>query len=292
MSSSFVRKIQSFKSYRAAGLLVCTLALTSGCVLASPGPTPVSQGLLFQTQNQRYDRFFNILHSHQVALAEAQNRPKEIRAGLAEYLELDEDVSLSFVARKLEDEVKRYAQGGNGFSFQLELDESPPSLEAALKGPPNRSAENFLKSMESTARGALRLSAEMKKIEEELDELKADLPELVAAINDNFSGESPGRRADIRKNFEDAEKLFPVMVEVSTEVSSDALAIASRIARVMNSKVAPAEPGSGEGTTPPSTGSNSGGVEVVPEGSSGGIEIVPDTPPKQPPASSEIEIVE
>lgn len=187
----------------------------------------------FKAGNERFDAFFTELHELQVELAAVPDRPKELRRGLAEYLDLDERASAALVSRKLGDEVAGFLKAGTGFAFTVVDDEDTASVEGGVKGAPSEDAENFYKSIRGTALGAATLAVAMGRAGERIAELEAQIAGLERDVDKAFSGESPGRRADIRKNLEDAAKLLPLMRERSAAVAVEAHGLARRIEKEM-----------------------------------------------------------
>ncbi|MEB2312831.1 MAG: hypothetical protein OZ921_16530 [Sorangiineae bacterium] len=212
-----------------AAAVVTTLSVAAGLpgcfVFGSPGPSKVGQGQKYSSGNPAFDEFFERLYSLQVALAEAPSGEKEVRRAFAAKLDADPDASTSMLTKKAQKLAQALAARGVG--LELELDEGDEETKptanlkatgAALTG----DDRTFITAVETTAQKELDVVHSMKKAAKQLDELRAQLMALETQVDDAFRLGGPRKKAEVRKNLDDAKVLLPLMTSRAEQVRDSA----------------------------------------------------------------------
>lgn len=210
-----------------------SVAATTGCgILGSPGPSAVSQGHRYQSGDPTFDEFFTNLYDMQIDLAKAPASEKEIRATLASKAKLDEGTSATMLGKKLGKRLEELAAAGTGVKMELEGldDDDDPSAKISVKGKDLEGDDKALvDAMEAAAKSAAKLHVRMKKARKALEQANGQILALEQAVDTAFRKGGPKKKAEVRKNLDDAKKLIPLMQARADEVADAAKSTAKKI---------------------------------------------------------------
>lgn len=217
-----------------AGLSLLTLP---GCfLLGSPGPSDVGQGRQYKSGDPTFDEFFESLYDLQVEMATAPDEEKEIRKRLAKQLEVDQDASASLLAKKAGEIAKEMATKGVGLKVEMDegdVDAKPTAEVHTAGGMPNSDDKAFIDAVETTMQKELDLARAMKKRQKALERMEATIVELEPRIDTTFRLGGPRKKAEVRKNIDDAKKLFALMTTRADDVQESARQTAKKLAEAV-----------------------------------------------------------
>jgi hypothetical protein len=200
----------SLTAPRASLLLALFLCGAAGCqFFAHPGPSDVAQGRYFSSGNPDYDTFFVELYHLQVELKDAPEQVAEPRQELAKSLDvgLDADVIKEALG-------KRAAELG-GKQVKLTVargtdSDKPVSLK--VTGSPAGDDAEFVKTLEQALAKIGELESTIGGWQKSLDALPKQETELTDGFGAAFASAPPGKRADVKKNLTDAQKIIELLV--------------------------------------------------------------------------------
>jgi hypothetical protein len=224
-------------------LLACAAAVGPAPLLGcGTGPSHVSQGLRYASQDPTYDRYFDALHATQVELGAAPDEEATLRRQLAEAVGTTDTATEPLLAA-VEKEMERMSAAG----LTLSLTVSDPGASPAAKvevtsGLPEETDARIVKAIEETAQGEAALAARMDAARARVEELELNTGTLLLGVSDTFRKAGPIRKAEVRSNLEDAQKLFPLMRARATETSARAQAIVDGLVRIANTTPPAPEP--------------------------------------------------
>lgn len=200
----------SLSTSRASLVLALLLLAPAGCqFFGHPGPSDVAQGRYFSSGNPDYDTFFVELYHLQVELKDAPARAAEPREELAKALDVGVDADV------LKEALGKRAAELGGKQVKLAVlrardSDEPVSLE--LTGSPSGDDAEFVKTLEQ----ALAKMGELERAAAGWQKALADLPkqdaELAERVDTAFASASPGKRADVKKNLSDGQKILELLV--------------------------------------------------------------------------------
>jgi hypothetical protein len=200
-----------------ASLLLALLVWgpTSCLFFAHPGASDVAQGRYFSSGNPDYDAFFVDLYHLQVELKDAAERVAEPRRELAQALDvgLDADVIKEALG-------KRSAELG-GKQVKLAVlrgadADKPVSLK--VTGSPSGDDADFVRTLEQALAKIGELKSAIGGWQKSLEALPKQDAELTEGLGTAFASAPPGKRADVKKNLTDGDKI----IELLTSRAKDA----------------------------------------------------------------------
>lgn len=305
----------SLKNYTKKTLVAATTALTTsfgptialgvalsqpGCfVFGSPGPSMVGQGKKYQSGDPNFDQFFTALYDLQIEMGKAPEREKEIRQDLAKITKSDPDASATLLAKKVEKKAKELADAGTGLALDVEGVEGDdtPTVKLAVEGKElSGDDKSYAEDVEKAAKAFAKLLGRMRDAAREIEQMRATSVALDQQVDAAFRKGGPSKKAEVRKNLEDARTLMPLMAARAQETGDAAKTALKKLAEAMNTKDSfkkeeappppppedePTEPGkepkpkppAGTGTKPPA------GTGTKPPAGTG----APPPPPPPPP---------
>jgi len=195
---------------RASLLVALCLCGPASCQLfAHPGPSDVAQGRYFSSGNPDYDTFFVELYHLQVELKDAPDRIAEPRRDLAQSLDvgLDADVIKDALG-------KRASELGSKQVKLAVLRGADADKPVALKvtGSPSGDDAEFVKTLEQALAKVGELKHAIGGWQKSLDALPKQDTELTEGLDTAFAGAPPGKRADVKKNLGDGQKIIELLV--------------------------------------------------------------------------------
>lgn len=215
---------------------VLALALTSAAVLplavgcAPHGPSNVGRGQEYRTGNPAFDPFFAELHEISVDIADAPKALTDARstlAGLAAGDDEDDDADgdenggFGPIARRLKKRLAELGEHGTSVKLLVPDDDEGEKLQLEIGGAaPDDDAKQMLRSLESTVKKLHRLAKRMRRHEARLTELNDQLPALRGGVDSAFP--TMGKRAEVKKNLNDAAQLIPLLQSRARETGKKA----------------------------------------------------------------------
>lgn len=237
----------------AATVATVTLVTQPGCFLfGSPGPSAVGQGHRYASGDPTFDAFFETLHDLQVRMAEAPGEEQKIRHSLATELDADPDASATILADKTG--TRAHALAAKGIGLKLETEEGDDETKAkaelhAVGAALGGDEKTFVDAVQTAVQKELELAREMKKAKKTLEQFRASMADLDAKVDATFRLGGPRKKAEVRKNLDDAQRLIPLMNARADEVHDAALATAKKLSEAVETSASaesrpapPAEP--------------------------------------------------
>ena len=201
-------------------VLLLTLACAAGCTLLKPsGPSEVARGEYYSAGKPEYDSFFIVLHEKQVELLAAPAEPAEVRKNLAQSLGLTPEASDDSLNERLRQELKKLA--GQGLRLRLEVPEASPTLDASatLYASETTTQTPFRSALPEQATRLLRSRNHMLANKAELEKLRVMGIALDGNVDEAFRVDGPWKRAEVRRNLDDGQKLITIMQARAQEVA-------------------------------------------------------------------------
>jgi hypothetical protein len=235
-----------------------------GCfVFGSPGPSMVGQGTKYQSGDPNFDQFFTSLYDLQIEMSKAPAQEKEIRQDIAKLTKSDPDASATLLGKKVEKKAKELAEAGTGLALEVEglEGEGAPSVKIVVEGKElSGDDKSYVDDVEKAAKAEAKLLGRMRDITRELEQMRATSVALDQQVDASFRKGGPSKKAEVRKNLEDARTLMPLMAARAQETSDAAKAALKKLSEAMNTKgaykkeEAPPPPPPEEETTPEEPG--------------------------------------
>lgn len=254
-------------------MLIAALGAAACSLFVSPTSSAVGQGLRYESGHEEFDRFFSDLHRLQVAVAEAPDRERAIRAKLAQALGVKGGATIGILAPEVRKRTLEISKADIKTKLEVEGYAADDPLDTAailrvsggeLSGPQQQFAESVVRA----SRSELTLMAELRRDARQLEKLLAISTLLEDSVDSAFRVGGPTKRAEVQKNLEDAKKLIPLMVVSARDVADHA----PRVVRALEDAIT-TDRGIGSRAAPPLIVS-----EPVPE-----PEAAPPDPPDPKP---------
>jgi hypothetical protein len=204
----------SLTASRASLVLALFLFAPAGCQLfAHPGPSDVAQGRYFSSGNPDYDAFFVELYRLQVELKDAPDRVAEPRQELAKALDVGLDADV------LKEALGKRASELGGKQVKLAVLRGADGDKPSLKVTGNASGDDadFVKTLEEALAKIGELELAVAGWQKSLDALPKQASELTDGLETAFAGAPPGKRADVKKNLADGQKIIELLVARAKE---------------------------------------------------------------------------
>lgn len=228
---------------RFSALLACAglgAAALPGCgVLFGPsGPSTVAQGNYYSSGNAQYDEFFIALYQLQVEMADAPRVPEAERHRLAQALALSPETPPDAIGQRLRDEAQKLSRSG----LRMRLEQSPSlgkpeaasaTLRASFR-PKDNATVTLFSNLETASTNLLRSVEQMKQAENQLAKLGVAEINLDADVGKVFSQGRISKRAEVRQNLADAQKLVTLMKERAEDVRGQSDQLLSAVAQAVN----------------------------------------------------------
>lgn len=235
MNAAFQKR--AFQRWVAVASSACSLALpvaaigsalvVPACLFGSPGPSKVGQGQQYFSEEPSYDRFFASLYDAQVALGKAPDAEAQARGRIAQALALEVGASASVVGKALEKRVEALGKKGTVLQVRADnLDGDAPSVTATVTGTPAGPKDKSLVDAVTQAGPALAgLIVTSRKTAPKLDELETQARALEPGVDVTFRKGGARKKAEVRKNLDDALRLIPLMRIRAAEVEKNSRAM-------------------------------------------------------------------
>ena len=210
-------------SFVPASAVIGVALLQPACfVFGSPGPSMVGQGKKYESGDPNFDEFFAKLYDVQLEMAKAPSTEKDSRQELIKATKSDPDASATLLAKKVEKRAKEMAEAGTGIKLTIDGLEgtSTPTVELKTFGKePSGEDKELLTALEQTAKEEAKLLGRLRDVERELEQMRALSIALDQQVDNAFRKGGPAKKAEVRKNLEDARTLMPLMVARAQETA-------------------------------------------------------------------------
>lgn len=265
---------------RASLVLALLLFAPAGCQLfGHPGPSAVAQGRYFSSGNPDYDAFFVELHRLQVELKDAPDRVAEPRQELAKALDvgLDADVLKEALGKRASE------LGGKGVKLVVQRS-SDADKAASLKvtGNPSGDDAELVKTLEEAVTKVGELKTDIAGWQKSLDALPKQDGELEAGLDTAFAGEAPGKRADVKKNLSDGQKIIELLASRAKEAEHANGELFDAVTAALGETAAPSGEKTNEATPEKPASEKSEKAEKSEKGEKKARKAPPPAPPPKP----------
>lgn len=201
--------------------IAAVLLLSVPACFGSKGPSNVSQGKQYVTGKADYDEFFSAMYQLQVSLGSAPDRERAIRQHLSEALEIDPGSRAEEIAAALSKRVARFVKPGTTVKLTitgLEPKGTPSSVLTTTGTIADPKDQEIVRAIEQASKDAATLLGDVRRSNAATEHLRDEAPALEPGIDEKFRLEGPGRKADVRKNLTDAERLIPLMATRASDI--------------------------------------------------------------------------
>jgi len=192
------------------------------------GETQVGQGLLYQSSNPTYDRFFEETHALQLSAMNAPDEETKARASLEQAL-----IATKTTPEQLAELAKTRAKKLDGSPLRLSATGLPREksgdkaahVTAALSVSDDAtlaaSEKDFVKSLEQTVLAEAELVDKFSPIAAKARTLSARSSELLGSVNTDFTVES--RRSEVSEELGAAKLILDAVADRSASVAAGAI---------------------------------------------------------------------
>ncbi len=211
---------------------VAAALTTSGCLFGSPGPSNVSQGEQYSSGDATFDQFFSQLFLVQLKMGEAPARQSAIRARLARAGGVDAAASTNDISAAIETRDAKIAMSGVKSKIAATgLDGTGPATATVVTTGSGASADDteFLATLDACVKDEAALLSDLRASKPSMDALGAQAATLEPGIGATFYKGGAPKKAEVRKNLEDAEKLIPLMDTRDDQVAGDIVDILKKL---------------------------------------------------------------
>jgi hypothetical protein len=177
----------------------------------------VARGEYYPAGRPDFDEFFIQLHRLQVEMLSAPEEPRAARAAMLQVLGLTPDASDESLRSRLDSEAKKL--GASGARLRLEIPEPQRGADAsATLHSEGGAVPRALGTLSSQATRVVRARERALAAGDQLERLRVAAIALEAQVDAAFRLEGPWKRAEVRLNLSDGQKLITVMLARSKDV--------------------------------------------------------------------------
>ncbi|HVU03570.1 MAG TPA: hypothetical protein VHE30_17545 [Polyangiaceae bacterium] len=204
-------------------LAVSSGLLVSGCLFGSPGPSNVGTGRLYVSGDPSYDQFFSELYQVQLPMGRAADREAQNRARVSSSLGIPADSTADQVADALDQHAMAITKAGVTVKVATSgLDDPKGTPTASLVTTGSGAEANdtaLLLALSESIKDAAALIAEVRSMKPSIDRLKPQADALEPGIDTTFRKGGAPKKAEVRKNLVDAQRLIPLMSQRSDDIA-------------------------------------------------------------------------
>jgi hypothetical protein len=199
----------------------------------------VSQGQQYTPGEPTFDAFFRDLHEAQVLLGQAPMTQQQIRANLAQALEVA-NASSDVLIERLEQLAAEAERSGAGIRLRMP-DLNAPNLgsqtlaaQLDVAGRPlDDRARGALAAAERAANEELQLVTQTQLAKQRMSGMHSAAISLEPQVDAVFRKGGPSKKAEVRKNLTDAQKLVPLMGARADEILQAAREFLPRVSQAL-----------------------------------------------------------
>lgn len=220
-------------------------AVAQGCLFGSPGPSNVAVGKLYVSGESAYDQFFSELYQVQLPMGQATDREAGNRARVANVLAIPADSPAEQIADALDQRAVALGKAGLTLKVQASgLDAGgTPAADLLVTGSAKPAHGALLAALAQSLKDDAALIADLRRDRPLLGRLKPQADSLEPGIDVTFRKGGAPKKAEVRKNVEDAKQLIPLMSQRSGDLERQAAEFIKKVQKVLGaapSAVAPA----------------------------------------------------
>jgi hypothetical protein len=220
-------------------------AFAQGCIFGSPGPSHVAVGKLYVSGEAQYDQFFSELYQVQLPMGQAIDREAGNRARVANALGVPTDSPAEQIADALDQRALALGKAGVTLKVQASgLDSAAtPSAELIATGsPPKPTDQGLITALALSLKDDAALIADLRRDRPSIERLKPMADALEPGIDVTFRKGGAPKKAEVRKNVEDAQRMIPLMAQRSGDVERRAAEFIQKIQKVVGTAPSAAPP--------------------------------------------------
>jgi hypothetical protein len=214
-------------------VVVAALAALPACVMqrqVTVGQTQVGQGLLYQSSNPTYDKFFEEMHAVQVSAMGALDEDGKARAPLEQALGASKTTPAQ-LAELTKARTKKNEQSGAQLRLAVtglsrdKPDEKPAPVSATLTVADDTALasddRDFVKFLEQSLKSEAELVEKYSQLAASARKLSARSAELLGSAGTDFPVES--RRSEVSEELDAAKLILDAVADRSEKISAGAL---------------------------------------------------------------------
>jgi hypothetical protein len=205
-------------------------------LLASNTRTNVADGRLYEPGEADFDAFFKDLYDIQLVMGQGPAREAKFRAELASSLGIAETSSIDDIGDAVYQRAASLAKAGAMVKISISGvgDGATPSATVVTIGEIKDEKDvKLVETLDKVAKEDADLLQELRKSRPPLEKLRGKAVGLDPRIDSTFSSRS--KRAEVRKNLDDARQLLPLMVSRSDELEHKATHFLTQLQKVLGS---------------------------------------------------------
>jgi hypothetical protein len=253
--------------------VIAAWAALSACVVqrqVTLGQTQVGQGLLYQSSNLTYDKFFEEMHAVQLAAMGALDEESKARAPLEQALTVSKTTLVQLAdlakarAKKNEPSGAQIRLAVTGLSRE-KTDDNPAPVSAVVSIADDSAVaaddRDFIRGLDQSVKSEAELAEKYAPLAMKARKLSARSSELLGSVNADFTREN--RRSEVSEELGAAKLILDAVADRSDKISSGALSFLKvmadafpppgppvEVAKVDASKTKPKKNGSKPGAAP------------------------------------------
>ena len=218
-----------------AALAAC--ASLAGCA-GRGGPSKVASGQIYEPGEPTYDAFFKSLYGVQLLMGQAPDREHTFKQKLTKIAEVPETASADELSSGMEKRLDGLAKKGVAAKVSTTgLDGNDPGARVVAVG--TAADDETIKALDQAVKDGIALLTDLRHAKPELMRLKEELPPLEPKVDEAFAAASTRqKKAEVRGNLTDAEKLIPLMLSRGDEVDARVVELFHALERASPAAVA------------------------------------------------------
>jgi hypothetical protein len=191
----------------ALALVLCTACVRRG------GPTDVAAGKLYEPGEPTYDEFFKSLYSIQLSMGTAPDREQGVRQRLAKVAEVPSSATDDDLSAGLTKRLDGWSKQGVAVKVSTsDLEGAEPGAKVVTTGTASAPADKeSIDELDQAVKDGASLLVDLRHAKPELTKLSDEQASLEPKIDTAFKDSRSRKRAEIKQNFVDADKLLPMM---------------------------------------------------------------------------------
>lgn len=201
----------------AVAMLACLLV--TACAIRG-GQSKVASGQIYEPGEPTYDAFFKSLYAEQLLMGQAPDREHAVKQKLAKVAEVPDTASADELSSGIEKKLDGLAKKGLAAKISTtNLDGNDPAARVVAVGTASADDES-VRTLDEAVKDGIGLLTELRHAKVEVARLKEALPPLEPKVDTAFSSGTRGKKAEVRQNLADAERLIPLMASRGDEVDA------------------------------------------------------------------------
>jgi hypothetical protein len=224
------------------------LAITPACSMFVTTNTNVADGKLYEPGEADYDAFFKELYDAQLLMGTAPERESGARARVAKALDLPEDSKTDAIGDALYERAAILAKAGVMLKLSLadvDAGASPTATVVVIGEVKDEKDKKLVEALEVAVKADAELLTELRKAKKPLDKMRGTAASLEPRIDTAFASSSKAKKDEVRRNFDDARQLVPLMTSRGDDVHRQTVQFLTALQKVLGAPTSaggPSEP--------------------------------------------------